>query len=124
MAVALILTATACTGPGSASDPAHDAWTARDALPSCGRVRMDQGDSLQRASADGMQCLLMAMRSGEGGEFVLTRPTTEGDPITTYYRVLPDGTFETYVDNTADHYGSGRWEYRRCSTRSPSLSPC
>ena len=45
-----------------------------------------------------------------------TRPTAEGDPITTIYRVLPDGSVEVFIDSTQDKWGSGRWEHLSCRT--------
>ena len=43
----------------------------------------------------------------------VTRPTTEGDPVTEYYRVLPGGGWEAYLDGSMDRYG-GQWWYTDC----------
>jgi hypothetical protein len=45
----------------------------------------------------------------------VTAPTTEGEPITTYYRVLPAGGLEVFTDATADSYGPGEWRHVRCA---------
>jgi hypothetical protein len=50
-----------------------------------------------------------------GVEVVATTLTTEGDPVTTYYRVLPGGAgVEVFTDATADSFGSGEWSHERC----------
>ena len=49
----------------------------------------------------------------EGAELSVTRPTTEGEPITEYYRVLPGGGWEAYIDATEDSSGGGWW-YTDC----------
>ncbi|WP_139277684.1 hypothetical protein [Rhodococcus marinonascens] len=57
---------------------------------------------------------LIAGRNGQGAEYVLTVFTTDGDPITLYYRVQP-GTedAEVFVDSSEDRYGGG-WQHRTC----------
>ncbi|MHC2997965.1 hypothetical protein [Microbacterium sp. HJ5] len=116
----------ACAGPGpaaggappgdgsggtSAATPgagAPDAFTNRDPLPSCGSVELDQGETIPQ---DAIDCLSQA---GAGGaELVVTMPTVEGDPITTYYRALPGGGIETFSDMTQDSFGGG-WGHEVC----------
>ena len=46
---------------------------------------------------------------------MVTYPTTEGDPITDYYRVLPDGSTELWSDGTADAFGDGTWDHATCA---------
>ena len=51
-----------------------------------------------------------------GGELKVEYPTVEGDPITAYYRVTPDGGTETYEDSTEDPFGSQEWSFVSCPT--------
>lgn len=62
-----------------------------------------------------MDCLNRA-RAARGAEFRSTRRTTEGDPITTYYRVRP-GTadVEVFVDKSLDAFSSAGWNHYTCS---------
>jgi hypothetical protein len=57
------------------------------------------------------------LAAGRGAELSVTYPTVEGDPITDYYRVTPEGHFEVYSDGTEDRYGDGRWSYTDCGRR-------
>lgn len=92
--------------PGSVPTPAR--FTDRSELPSCGEVTLAQGDQIP---AENLDCLESA--GAEGAELAVTRPTTEGDPVTEYYRVLPDGGWEAYLDGSMDRYG-GQWWYTDC----------
>ena len=69
-------------GAGDAVAPA--AFVGREPLQSCGDVRLDQGESVPD---DLYRCLDEA--AATGAELVVTMPTTEGDPIVSYYRVGP-----------------------------------
>lgn len=99
--VALLALAVAgCGGsPGPASSPT-DPLAARAPLTSCGTVDLGQGEAVPETAWD---CLDQA--TDAGAELVVSTPTTEGDPIVTYYRVGPgiDG-LEVYVDNRADRF--------------------
>ncbi|HZL32989.1 MAG TPA: hypothetical protein VFC81_03305, partial [Verrucomicrobiae bacterium] len=65
--------------------------------------------------------------------FVSTSLTTEGDPITSIYRVRDGGQVEIFIDSTHDRYaGLGpRWQQFECptlniadlTTVSPPLDP-
>jgi hypothetical protein len=57
---------------------------------------------------------LHRLGSGQGGEFVVHYSTTEGDPITDYLRVTPNGTTEIYTDSTQDERGDKKWSYGTC----------
>jgi hypothetical protein len=52
----------------------------------------------------------------KGAELVVSAPTVEGDPIVTYYRVLPGGGVEIFVDSTLDEFGGdgAGWSLQRC----------
>jgi hypothetical protein len=92
--------------PGSVPTPSQ--FTDRTELPSCGELSLAQGDEIP---AENLECLEQA--GAEGAELAVTRPTTEGDPVTEYYRVLPGGGWEAYLDGSMDRYG-GQWWYTDC----------
>ncbi|BDZ41632.1 hypothetical protein GCM10025865_09310 [Paraoerskovia sediminicola] len=104
------------TGP---DDDARAAFEDRPVLPSCGELNLSQGEE-EPASA--RECLDEAGTAG--AELTVTSPTTEGDPITTYFRVGPgiDG-MEMWVDATQDAYGSGEWELWRCPETVTAVDP-
>jgi hypothetical protein len=105
--VAVALAVTGCTvHPGAApGGPTPGAFTTRAALPDCGAVELGQGEQTPQKYLD---CLYAGM-GGAGAELVVTIPTTEGDPIPTYYRALPSGGLEIWADATHDAFGSGWW---------------
>jgi hypothetical protein len=84
----------------------------RAPLPACPPVELRQGQEIP-PSARGC---LDAGREGDGAELVVTAPTAEGIPITTYHRWLPGaGGYESFTDMTPDAaFGSGAWEYHSC----------
>ncbi len=85
----------------------------RSTLPSCGQevTTQDSGFDLE-----GRRCFWDAYLAGRPAEFISTRPSVEGDPITTIYRVLAPGHAEVFTDATKDRFGSGGWEKRTCRT--------
>jgi hypothetical protein len=83
----------------------------RAELPSCGRIAAGPGP----VTGDPVACFDAALRAGEGAELVVETRTTEGDPIVTYYRALPSGGVEVFIDATEDAYGSGDWTHQACS---------
>jgi hypothetical protein len=95
-------------------DPVQQQWEERTTLPSCGAVDLHHGEELRRDAPAALACLRSALTSGEGAELVVTSPTTEGDPITAYYRVTPAGTTELYEDATEDAFGDGAWHFAEC----------
>lgn len=116
---ARLVTAVALTGAlatllsGCAQGPVTPAptptqFTERAVLPSCGEVELGQGDEIP---AENITCLEDA--ADEGAELAVTRPTTEGDPVTEYYRVLPGGGWEAYIDGSQDTNG-GIWWFTPC----------
>lgn len=103
-----------------AQDPVHTQWKDRVALPSCGSVALDHGQSLRRDAASHFACLQDGRDSG-GAELEVQRPTTEGDPTFFYYRVTPAGTTELYLDATRDIYSQGGWHFSVCENPSSVL---
>ena len=81
--------------PGSVPTPQQ--FLDRAELPSCGEITLAQGDEIPLENLD---CLDSA--GPEGAELSVTRPTTEGDPVTEYYRVLPGGGWEGSPDGRMD----------------------
>jgi hypothetical protein len=92
--------------PGSVPTPPQ--FVDRETLPSCGEVTLTQGEEIP---AENLSCLDEA--GDAGAELAVTRPTTEGDPVTEYYRVLPGGGWEAYLDGSMDRYG-GQWWHTDC----------
>lgn len=95
-------------------DPVRAQWQRRTSLPSCGSVVLEQGESLRRDASAELACLREAIESGSGAELKVRQPTVEGDPIWTYYRVMPSGTTEAYEDGTEDQFGTGEWSFSEC----------
>ena len=61
-----------------------------------------------------LACLARALDSGKGAELAVRYPTTEGDPVAEYYRILPDGTTEVYVDSSKDVNSDQNWSFASC----------
>jgi hypothetical protein len=94
----------ACTAP--------EEFTGREALPTCPVVELDQGEELP---ADAQACLDAGLANGRGAELKVSRPTTEGDPIVDYYRVVPGQPgYEIFSDATRDSYGPATWTRSLC----------
>ena len=83
---ALVALLSGCAQGPATPAPTPTQFTDRAVLPSCGEVELGQGDEIP---AENLTCLQDA--ADEGAELAVTRPTTEGDPVTEYYRVLPGG---------------------------------
>ncbi|GAA1359252.1 hypothetical protein [Catellatospora chokoriensis] len=109
-AAALLLTA----GCGLFGDPVKDQWTSRTELASCGEVSLGQGEQMQQKAVQEIACLQRALKDGESAELKVTHPTVEGDPLRTYYRVLPQGRLEVYTDSTDDRYSDRNWSFAEC----------
>lgn len=96
-ACALLAGAAACSSDGQATT----AEPSSTGTASCGTYELVGGTAVPD---EAWACL----RHGEatGAELVVSRPTTEGDPIVTRYRVGPDVVgVEVVVDTTADRFG-------------------
>jgi hypothetical protein len=81
-------------------------------LPACGAevVRNDGA-----WNAPGRRCLAAA--GLEGAEFISTLHTIEGDPVTSIYRVLPNGAgAEVFYDSTHDVWSDRTWLHYTCPT--------
>lgn len=103
------------TGCGSmTSDPVHEQWESRASLPSCGSLQLQQGEAVEVEGETEVACLQRALDSGRGAELTIRYPTTEGDPVTNYYRVTADGATEVYTDSTQDAFSDGKWGFASC----------
>ena len=102
-------------------DPVEKQWQDRAPLPSCGEIALAMGERLDAGSRPELACLEEARANGDGAELVAGHGTVEGDPITEYYRVLPGGGAEVFIDATQDKFGSQRWEFSRCQTPTSAL---
>jgi hypothetical protein len=88
--------------------------TERVPLPPCGTESLRPNAPF---NVEGRTCFWEAYLAGEPAEFISTQPTTEGDPITTYYRVLGPGAVEVFEDSTQDAWSSGgAWKRYACTT--------
>lgn len=119
-----ILALTACgadarpqtsAGQVGSGDPIFQQFAGRAHLHNCGALALAQGDRLSVAGRKQVACLTAALESGGGAELKVQAPTTEGDPITTYYRVTPDRTTEAFIDSTADAFGPRTWMHTACN---------
>jgi hypothetical protein len=102
----LVIAATAGGCSAAATEVAH-----REPLPSYGREVISQRMGYD---VEGRRRFWAAYQAGQPAEFTSTRPSVEGDPVTTIYRVLGPGRVEVFVDATHDRFGSGRWEKYAC----------
>jgi hypothetical protein len=98
--------------PIAASRQSADApveFRMREPLPSCGNIELGQGEIVPDAA---WECMNAAFESG--AELAVVQPTTEGDPIVTFYRVGPSiRGMDVITDSTLDTYGFG-WLVQRC----------
>ena len=105
--------------------PPPRAFLTRQDVPSCPEVELGPvGGELPPAA---VACLSQAEERGRGAELRVTRRTEEGDPIRSYYRVLPGRAgLEVFTDHSRDSYGSHGWEHLSCpDARSPEdLGTC
>jgi hypothetical protein len=100
---------TAILDESRASVDAPDEFRDRTPLPPCDDVTLEQGQQIPDAA---VACIEDA--GPEGAELATVGPTTEGDPIVTFYRVGPgiDG-MEIFLDWTRDTFGGG-WHRADC----------
>jgi len=98
---------------GTPPPGAPASFVEREPLASCGQIILGQMESVP---ADAWACLDAAF--GSGAELAVTTPTTEGDPMVTYYRVgLGIEGMELFSDSTADEYAAPadrRWSHWLC----------
>lgn len=103
------VTAGCSSAPAEPRDvPTPQQFLDREPLPSCGELELVSGEEIP---AESFTCLDEAGKAG--AELSVTRATTEGDPVTEYYRVLPAGGWEAYIDGSQDRNG-GNWWYTDC----------
>jgi hypothetical protein len=109
----------------SPSTPAPAEFTNRVSLQSCGEAtpRGPLPAMNERFPSPAIDCLI-AGQNGDGGEFVLRTFTTDGEPVVTYFRVLPGSSeVEVFVDDSKDKFRGGAgtgWSRFTCPV--PDLS--
>lgn len=130
LAIAIVLLAlVGCATPATPQPPepslpsvAPAAVANRTVLPPCGveRATTQQGPWNEAAR----ECFWQAYRAQRPAEFVSTRLTTEGDPITSIYRVVAGGAVQVFIDSTQDRFAADRgWQRLDCSTLATVQSP-
>lgn len=118
LVVALSLPAALLAACGDVTQRSQPSWfTDRQPLPACEDVVLEPGQSVPEGAAD---CLFAGADSG--AELRVRSPTTEGDPIYTYYRRLPgEAGLDLMSDATRDRYGGDGWQWVTCpDATSPS----
>jgi hypothetical protein len=88
--------------------------TNRTPLPLCAAERATT--QLGPWNQAGRDCFLLAYREQRPAEFTRTQLTTEGDPITSIYRIIGRGRVEVFIDSTQDRFGSEGWQRLNCLT--------
>ncbi|MDG4788807.1 hypothetical protein O7626_23260 [Micromonospora sp. WMMD1102] len=78
----------------------------------CGTFKLAQGEQLPGSA---VRCLTGAAAAGEPAHLQETRPTVEGDPITTTYIVDAQGQVRVVFDTRADRFGSGKVHLQSCT---------
>lgn len=81
--------------------------------PSRGRYE-NRNEPVSAEQERANRCLLEAFATGRPAELVVTFHSVEGDPVTTYYRILGPHRVEVFVDNTADRYSDQKWVHMLC----------
>lgn len=119
----LVLWALVAAGCGSAQGeadgppvPTRPQLSPPATVVDCGRyenLNRPGGPTEEERAAD--RCFLDAFEQGRPAALVVTRATVEGDPITTFLRVLPGGRISSVVDGTQDSFGSGEWAAYECT---------
>jgi hypothetical protein len=89
----------------------------------CGEVTLGQGEQLPTNAVD---CIDAAIGSMDA-ELAVVSPTTEGDPIVTFYRTAAGAPgVEKFTDAEFDRYGPKTWTHENCpqTTTVISLQGC
>lgn len=128
-AVAVTAALAACVTTAS-TEPPPAAFTDRAPLVSCGQIRAGgPGDPLESLYPQSAMNCLERGRGASGAEWSTVGLTTEGDPVTTYYRVVPDSPdVDIFLDRSRDmHWGGDGWTRLSCEVAvisGPSLRMC
>jgi len=115
---AVLVLATGITVVGCGGDGPPTAFEDRSNVPSCGEVTVTPYPETGAAPHE-FDCLRTAAASGDSAELEITSGTVEGDPITTWLRVLDAERTEIFIDNSEDEFrGEAAWVRYEC----PSLT--
>lgn len=75
---------------------------------SCGEITLDQAQALPAAAVD---CINAAIGATDA-ELAVVAPTSEGDPIVTFYRTSSRAAgVKLFIDAEYDRFGSGSWTH-------------
>jgi hypothetical protein len=113
-AVLLVVSCSPAGAQSSSAGPVPQQVAERSPLSSCGveDATTQQGPWNTTART----CFWDAYQRGQPAEFISTRLTVEGDPITTTYRVLSAGKVEVFMNTTQDKFGPEGWARFDCQT--------
>ncbi|RKR88906.1 uncharacterized protein DUF4362 [Micromonospora pisi] len=107
----------ACGGPDTSDAP--DVATAAavegssTAIEDCGTFELSQKNV--DLPEDAATCFIDAAQAGRPARLKVTRPTTEGDPITSVYEAGVDGGVEVVRDSRQDRFGEQNVSRRTCT---------
>jgi hypothetical protein len=97
-------------------------WSARGCriatqLPSCGRYTVElQAPDTRTEIDEKARCILDALSHGRPAELIAIHSTEEGDPVTTYFRILGKGRVETFENASEDRFATPpRWYHYECT---------
>ncbi|ALG27745.1 hypothetical protein AOZ07_01180 [Glutamicibacter halophytocola] len=93
------------------SDRAPSAFHDDVQRESCGEITLAQGEQIPAEAIDCMD----AATGERNAESAVLSPTTEGDPIITYYRTSADTSgIEMFSNGEYDKFGSRDWWHAMC----------
>ncbi|MFI6760574.1 DUF4362 domain-containing protein [Micromonospora sp. NPDC050417] len=107
----------ACGGPAASDTPdaagAPQADASSEVVADCGTFELSQKNV--GLPEDAVVCFIDAVQGGRPVRLKVTRPTTEGDPITFAYEAGVDGQVEVVTDSRQDRYGEKNVSRRTCT---------
>ena len=107
----------ACSSGEVPGRPPPSKFTSRQTLPSCGETTAEgPNPALDELYPQRVLDCLTRSRTGNGAELSVTAFTTDGDPITTFYRTAGNSLAVTiFLDRSHDRYGGGEdWVQISC----------
>ncbi|MEN6451487.1 MAG: hypothetical protein ABFC96_13425 [Thermoguttaceae bacterium] len=113
LAISRLVACSSGTEPG----PPPAAFTDRVPLHSCGQAKATGPDTsvAELYSQQAMACLERG-RADDGAEWSVTTITTEGEPVTAYYRVAATSSqVEVFIDSSrSSFFGGPGWRQFSC----------
>lgn len=104
--------------PGAPNEVAQ-----RELLPYCGAIFVVPTPHLLPGLTEegSIDCLIEQAASGLNGELIVVRPTPQGDPVVSVFRIFEGSEIEILEDSTRDTTGGGRWTRRHCADFEPAF---